>query len=56
MGEFELSWCLHKLPQELLEIERIDIYKTDETMILEIKEDHTSRRIDMSILKEYDER
>lgn len=51
MGEFELSWCLHQLPQELLEIERIDIYKTDETMILEINEDHTSRRIDMSILK-----
>lgn len=51
MGEFELSWCLHQLPQELLDIKRIEIHKTEETLTLEIKEDHTSRRIDMSILE-----
>lgn len=51
MGEFELSWCLHQLPQELLDIKRIEIHKTEETLTLEIKEAHTSRRIDMSILE-----
>lgn len=51
MGEFELSWCLHQLPQEMLDIKRIEIHKTEETLTLEIKEDHTSRRIDMSILE-----
>lgn len=51
MGEFELSWCLHQLPQELLDIKRIEIHKTEETLTLEIKEAHTSRRIDMSYLE-----
>ena len=37
--------------QELLDIKRIEIHKTEETLTLEIKEAHTSRRIDMSILE-----
>ena len=51
MGEFELSWCLHQLPDELLDMKRIEINKTDKTITLEIKEDDTARRIDMSMLE-----
>ena len=51
MGEFEISWCLHQLPDELLDMKRIEINKTDKTITLEIKEDDTARRIDMSMLE-----
>jgi flagellar biosynthesis chaperone FliJ len=51
MGEFELSWCLHQLSEELLDMKRIEIYKMDQSLTLEIKEDEFSRRIDMSMLK-----
>jgi hypothetical protein len=51
MGEFELSWCLHQLSEELLDIKKIEISKTDKTLTFEIKEDETTLRIDMSMLK-----
>ncbi len=51
MGEFELSWCLHQLSEELLDIKRIEIDKAVKSLTFEIKDDHTSRKIDMSMLK-----
>lgn len=47
-GEFELSWCLGKMPQELLQMEKIIFYKLEKTFCFSVTLDGKRRNIDMT--------
>jgi hypothetical protein len=47
-GEFELSWCLEEIPEEYLEIKRIQFTKTDSSFSFSVRQDGYERAIDMT--------
>lgn len=51
MGELELSWCLHQLSEELLNIKKVYFRNTNKTISFSIEEDEVERGIEMSILE-----
>lgn len=47
-GEFELSWCLEEIPQELLDAKQILFYRLDHTFGFTAVQDEQQRKIDMT--------
>jgi hypothetical protein len=44
-GEFELSWCLSQLPEDLLAIQELRVYNSEETCELQVRAGEGSKSI-----------
>ncbi|MDO5558992.1 MAG: hypothetical protein Q4F95_05280 [Oscillospiraceae bacterium] len=47
-GEFELAWCLSRLPDELLEINAVNIIWSDKTTLMNISDGERQRKIEIT--------